>query len=106
MTTMRESTLVRNMLQTLNSYPDCKAIKVHGSEFTESGTPDIIGCWRGRMFVIEVKATKTGKPTAIQQTRLAQWRAAGAVARVMQPPLDFASLWADLLRAEKVGEAR
>lgn len=97
---MNEAALTKNILVTLNSHSDCKAIKVHGSQFTEAGTPDILGCWRGIMFTIEVKAAKATTPTAIQLERLNQWRQAGAVTMLMRPPLQFATLWADLLAAK------
>ncbi|MDY0015135.1 MAG: VRR-NUC domain-containing protein [Bacteroidales bacterium] len=32
-------------------------IKIHGSSYTPSGIPDIIVCWKGKFFGIEVKRT-------------------------------------------------
>ena len=76
---MKESELVRKVLAVLNSLPECKAIKVHGSPYARAGTPDIIGCCKGRMFALEVKMAGR-KPTKIQERELAAWGAAGAIA--------------------------
>lgn len=54
-----------------------KFVKFHGSEFTEAGTPDIIGCYRRIGFVLECK-NERGKLSAIQEVRLREWKAAGA----------------------------
>lgn len=40
-------------------------IKIHGSAFTKVGIPDIIGCYKGLFFAIEVK--DTGKKTSLAQ---------------------------------------
>lgn len=55
-----------------------KCIKIHGDSFTEAGTPDIIGCYRGRCFTIETKQDD-GILTPIQAYRLMQWKEAGAI---------------------------
>lgn len=34
--------------------------KNHGNIYTEKGRPDIVGCYRGRFFAIEVKREKGG----------------------------------------------
>jgi hypothetical protein len=59
-----------------------KAINVHGSPFTEAGSPDIIGCVNGRCWVLEVK-TPTGELSAIQKVRLGEWHRAGAICCVV-----------------------
>jgi Holliday junction resolvase len=56
-----------------------KAIKIHMTGFMERGTPDIIGSYRGRAFLIETK-NETGKLSKIQRVRLKQWKASGAIA--------------------------
>jgi len=72
-----EKRLVNRILHELNSWPQTKALKLHGSIFSETGTADILGCIHGRMFMIEVKAI--GKtPSKIQCVRMHQWKAAGA----------------------------
>lgn len=74
---MRERDIVNKILKYLNGLHACKAIKIHGDGYTEAGTPDILGCYRSKMFAIEVKVP--GKePTSLQYQRLYQWRDAGA----------------------------
>lgn len=77
---MRETALTRGILRALNAHPDCKAIKTKGLEV---GTPDIVGCYRGQAFLVEVKAT--AKVTKMQRWRLDEWARAGAVAVVARP---------------------
>jgi hypothetical protein len=45
----------------------------------EAGTPDLLACYYGRFYAIEVKRPGN-KPTKLQLFRLRQWREAGAVA--------------------------
>lgn len=71
--------VVRPVLDYLNSIPGAKAINIHGSVFSERGTPDVIGSIRGRMVAFECKRDTSEKPEDIQQWRLAEWLAAGAV---------------------------
>jgi len=75
---MRETTLQSRIVEALNATPGCKAVVTCG---LESGTPDILGCYRGRAFAIEVKADGH-RLTPIQHHRLRQWREAGAYAVV------------------------
>ena len=67
------------ILKYLNSLPNSKAINIHGSPYTERGTPDIIGCINGRMVAFECKRDEEEAPTKIQTWRLGEWFAAGAV---------------------------
>lgn len=71
--------VVRPVLDYLNSIPGAKAINIHGSVFSERGTPDVLGCIRGRMVAFECKRDATEEPEEIQKWRLAEWLAAGAV---------------------------
>jgi len=71
---MRESSLQERICKALNDRPGCKAIITCG---LETGTPDILGCWRGCMFAIEVKVD-SGAPTPIQRHRMRQWEKTGA----------------------------
>lgn len=71
--------VVRPILKWIAAQRDCKAINIHGSVYMERGTPDIIGCCRGRMFLFECKATK-GKLRPDQRVRIRQWRESGAIA--------------------------
>ena len=71
--------VVEPVLRYLNSLPDAKAINIHGSVFSERGTPDVIGCISGRLVAFECKRDVTEAPTKIQQWRLCEWIKAGAV---------------------------
>lgn len=71
--------VVRPILRYLNSLPECKAINIHGSVFCERGTPDIIGCIRGRLIAFECKRSTKEDLEEIQKWRLCEWIAAGAV---------------------------
>jgi hypothetical protein len=71
--------VVAPILKYLNSLPKSKAINIHGSVFSERGTPDVIGCVDGRMVAFECKRDTTEAPEKIQDWRLSEWLAAGAV---------------------------
>lgn len=71
--------VVQPVLSYLNSLPESKAINIHGSDFSERGTPDVIGCVRGRMVAFECKRDTTEDLEEIQKWRLSEWIAAGAV---------------------------
>lgn len=73
------SGVVEPILRYLNSLPESKAINIHGSVFSERGTPDVIGCIRGRMVAFECKRDATEDLEKIQKWRLSEWIAAGAV---------------------------
>lgn len=47
--------------------------------FGKAGVPDIIACWRGYFFGIEVKR-EGKKPTALQERRMAEINEANGVA--------------------------
>lgn len=73
------SSVVAPILKYLNSLPGCKAINIHGSIYTERGTPDVIGCSKGRFFAFECKRDDKEDLEKIQYWRLGEWFAAGAV---------------------------
>ena len=73
------SGVVQPILDYLNSLPNAKAINVHGSIFSERGTPDIIGCIGGRMVAFECKRDTTEDLEKIQKWRLSEWIVAGAI---------------------------
>ena len=52
----------------------------HG--YGTSGVPDIIGCYKGRMFAIECKAGDN-KPTALQMKNLALISGAGGYTEIV-----------------------
>lgn len=71
--------VVAPILKYLNSLPHSKAINIHGSVFSERGSPDVIGCVNGRMVAFECKRDETEPLEDIQEWRLSEWIAAGAV---------------------------
>lgn len=71
--------VVQPVLDYLNSIPGAKAINIHGSVFSERGTPDVIGCIRGRMVAFECKRDAKEDLEKIQKWRLSEWMSAGAV---------------------------
>lgn len=73
------SGVVEPVLHYLNSLPGAKAINIHGSIFSERGTPDIIGCINGRMVAFEAKRDSSENLDRIQEWRLCEWVLAGAV---------------------------
>ncbi len=73
----KESRLVHRILKYLNSRPKCKAVKNHGSVYTQKGRPDIDVSDNGQHGVIEVKIYPE-KPTLIQWKRLNEWEKAGS----------------------------
>lgn len=81
----RESTIVAAIIHALRSVPELVVRKRWGSEMAAAGDPDLAGCYRGRHFELEVKAPG-GRLTRIQEVRLEEWRAAGAVVGIVHSP--------------------
>jgi hypothetical protein len=78
-TVARERSLTDRILSYLNGLGvGVKAVKFHGDEYTEVGTPDILCIAYGTPIWIEVKR-KGEEPTPIQYARLRQWKRAGAI---------------------------
>lgn len=67
------------ILEYINSLPNAKAINIHGSIFSERGTPDILGCINGTMVAFECKRDDEEDLRKIQKWRLSEWLTAGAV---------------------------
>lgn len=76
---MTESSLSRRIRQHANDLPHTKAIKIHGNGLMEVGTPDLLVVQDGRAIWFETKVGRN-KPSKIQEKRLEQWQAAGAIA--------------------------
>jgi len=74
--TVKESVITRKILTYLNGLLGCYARKVPGGFFS-SGWPDIVGCYAGRAFLIEVKVPGN-KTTVLQDAELNRWGAAKA----------------------------
>ena len=60
---------------------DCVFIKVHGSPF-QSAALDLIGCYRGQAFTVEVKRPG-GRLTPRQNALIVKWSRSGALAGVV-----------------------
>lgn len=77
-----ENTLKKKVLKYLNSLEGCKAVKNHGSIYSERGRPDIDVCRRGQYSVIELK-NPGGHATPIQLRRIREYAKAGAKAHIV-----------------------
>jgi hypothetical protein len=74
-----EARIVDSILKYLNTLPEAKFLKRHGSAFGKGGEPDITGCLGGSHVEIEVKRPGE-KPTQRQLAALKEWQGAKAVA--------------------------
>lgn len=78
-----ESNFQSTVLDYLNSLPGCVAENVSGNSH-QSGRPDINGCFRGRMFKLELKTPDNQyKASKKQQLNLRRWKRSGAVTGVV-----------------------
>lgn len=78
----RESSFQSSVLKYLNQLPGCKAENVSGSA-SQSGRPDINGCYKGRMFKLELKTPDHEyKPSKKQSLELRKWKNVGCVVAV------------------------
>lgn len=73
----KESKRSRDIMKHLR-LKGCFCFKVWGSEHMMAGLPDIIGCYQGRFFGLEVKEPG-GKASTIQLHVQAQIRKAGGI---------------------------
>ena len=77
-----EAVVQRKLVAELNnSFPAIYVRKIHQSQFSHNGIPDLVGCLRGEWFAIEVKTDK-GKPTKLQERELRFIKEAGGIALV------------------------
>lgn len=82
-----EESLVKRVSTVLSNTPYCWFFKVHGGIFQKVGIPDIIGCYHGKLFAMEMKKEKE-EPTAIQKLVMCRIRNAGGVAGVVKSVFD------------------
>lgn len=79
----KETSFQSSVLEYLNSIPYCMAENVSG-DASQSGRPDINGCYKGRMFKLELKQPDDGyEATLKQRTELRRWKNAGCVVGVI-----------------------
>jgi Holliday junction resolvase len=72
---MKEQDIQRKIIKWLEAN-DCYVVKVVAA--SKSGVPDIIGCWGGIFFGIEVKTPKTaGNVSRLQEYNLDRIRECG-----------------------------
>lgn len=67
----RESRLSRTIMTALRA-EGAWCIKIHGSEYMPTGTPDIIGCYLGKFFAFETKLPEKRTNTSVAQERMMQ----------------------------------
>ena len=79
---MLETSITRKIMETLNQMENCRAMKLHGNQFTINGTPDILCVRNGKAFFIEVKRPGN-KATPKQLFELRKWASAGAMGAVV-----------------------
>lgn len=105
---MTETSITRRIVQVLRVLPKTWVVKIHGSQYQDAGTPDLIGCHDGRMFAFEVKRPGGKGPTEIQVRTLARWEGAGAIVGVVRCEEDALSLlgWGAPTRRAAPQEAR
>lgn len=78
-----ESSFQSSVLTYLNQLPGCKAENVSGNA-SQSGRPDINGCFWGRMFKLELKTSDHRyKASKKQQLELRRWKNTGCVVGVI-----------------------
>ncbi len=82
MSKKRETLFKESALKKLRSILGSEWEKIQ--QLAIRGTPDIFGCYHGRMVAIELK-TDEGKTDPLQAYRLKRWEAAGALTMVTSP---------------------
>lgn len=60
--------------------PSCWHYAPYMKGFGKNGVPDRVGCYKGRLFGIEVKRDADTEPTEIQKRRMREIKAAGGIA--------------------------
>lgn len=84
---MKESDIVRAILNYLKTVPVCFAWKEHGGMYGTAGIPDIIACINGKFYGFEVK-TDMGVPTGLQKATIRKINKAGGRALVVRSVAD------------------
>ena len=86
--TVKESVIVRSIMEYLHRVPRCFCWKEHGGMYGTAGIPDIICCVSGDFFAFEVK-TETGKTTKLQEATIRKISDAGGIAVVVRSVEEF-----------------
>ena len=78
-----EGSLQSSALDYLNNLPGCVAENVSGNA-NQSGRPDVNGCFKGRMFKLELKTPDNKyKTSKKQELNLRKWKRSGAITGVV-----------------------
>lgn len=67
----------------LEALPNSYWVKI--DQVSQRGVPDFMGCLRGQMVLMELKASEKQKPTRIQEWHLQKAANAGALAFIVNP---------------------
>jgi len=68
-------------------FPKSVWYKIHGSPHQEKGIPDLIGCYKGKFFALEVKVPgKEDNTTKYQEYQLKRVKEAGGTSSVVSSP--------------------
>lgn len=81
MTYRLESDLSRDVIELLNKTSECWAYVTHGGPYQRSGIPDIVGCYKGRFFGVELKMPQK-YPSPLQRKTIRDILAAGGMGLV------------------------
>lgn len=88
-----ESSIQHDILAYLRGCDSTYALNVGGNASMAKGTPDIIGCVRGRWIALEVKRPDGSYGLTIPQAiRIKQIRAAGGIAEVVTSVSDVTDI--------------
>ncbi len=79
---------IKNYLDSLGAY----YLKVHGSMYQPSGTPDILACVAGKFIGIEVKRPNGGIVSELQKSKLRKIENSGGVAIVARSVEDVSTV--------------
>jgi DNA-directed RNA polymerase subunit RPC12/RpoP len=85
-----EKAVAARIMKTLRGYPHVVVRKRHGTAMGFAGDPDLYGSINGRHFEIEVKrpGDPSSQPTKLQEQRLQEWAAGGAIVGVARCVVD------------------
>ena len=81
---MNESELVTKIKKALKNKRGGRWVKIHGGPYQEAGVSDIIGCYNGIFYALEVKLPgKEKKLTPIQKAFIEDINASGGKATMI-----------------------
>lgn len=80
---------IKKYLDSIGAY----YLKVHGSAYQPSGTPDILACVNGRFIAVEVKRPNGGVVSELQKSKIKKINKAGGIAFVARSVEDVSSMF-------------